>query len=252
MQEILLVMSAHRLLIPLFISIFLGTTCSTNAACRELVHAQVSHVVCSFETAKTDIRLFLKNSEGTHYGRAFFLKRSLKQQPLMLMNGGMYHTNLEPVGLYVERGKQMQKLSTKGGTGNFHLLPNGVFWIKGSTAGVTETREFAKRNIASDHATQSGPMLVINGALHPRFLKESNSLKIRNGVGISRDGKTIHFAISRDAINFWNFGKLFQEELKAYNALFLDGTVSAIEADGFSQSSWRPIGPIIGVFAKGG
>ncbi|MGI9354246.1 MAG: phosphodiester glycosidase family protein [Rhizobiaceae bacterium] len=162
----------------------------------------------------------------------------------------MYHADLSPVGLYIEAGKQTQKLSTKDGSGNFHLLPNGVFWMKDETIAVTETGSFARREITPDHATQSGPMLVIDGELHPRFLKDSNSLKTRNGVGVSKDGKMLHFAISRDQINFWNFGKLFQEKLKTQNALFLDGTVSAIEADGFSQSSWRAIGPIIGVFPK--
>jgi len=228
-----------------------GILTGANATCHEMVYARVEHIVCSFKTDKIDLRLFLKNADDKYYGRASFLRRSLDQQSLMLMNGGMYHADLTPVGLYVENGKQTQKLSTKDGSGNFHLVPNGVFWVKGKTIGVTETKAFARRKLKPDHATQSGPMLVIDGKLHPRFLKDSDSLKIRNGVGISKNGKMLHFAISRDAINFWNFGKLFQEELKTHNALFLDGTVSAIEADGFSQSSWRAIGPIIGVFQKG-
>ncbi len=245
-------MSNFRPVLPLLILVLLGIGSSANAACRNLNYAQVDHVICSFETGKVDMRLFLKNPEGGYYGRASFLRRSLEKTPLMLMNGGMYHSGLDPVGLYIENGKRVQTLSTKGGTGNFHLLPNGVFWIKDGRAGVTESKAFSKKAISPDHATQSGPMLVIDGKLHPRFLKDSDSFKIRNGVGVSKDGKTIHFAISRDTINFWNFGKLFQEELKAQNALFLDGTVSAIEAEGFSQSSWRAIGPIIGVFEKGG
>jgi len=227
-----------------------GGISEANAACREMVHTQVEHIVCSFKTSEIDLHLFLKNPDGKYYGRASFLKRSLDQEPLMLMNGGMYHNDLAPVGLYVEDSKRAQTLSTKRGYGNFHLLPNGVFWVKGKKVGVTETAAYAKRGLEPEYATQSGPMLVIDGKLHPRFLKNSDSLKIRNGVGVSKDGVTIHFAISRGVINFWNFGRLFQEELKAYNALFLDGTVSAIEAEGFSQSSWRAIGPIIGIFPK--
>ena len=147
--------------------------------------------------------------------------------------------------------KQQQKgISTKGGWGNFHLLPNGVFWIKGDRVGVTETKQYLARKIRPDYATQSGPMLVIDGKLHHRFLKDSDSRKIRNGVGISADGKTIHFAISKGSVTFWDFGKLFQERLKTPNALFLDGTVSAIRTDKFRRGGWRQLGPMIAVFKK--
>lgn len=226
--------------------------CPEESPCRTLNHAGVEHVVCSFQTDQINVRLFLNDDEGTPYGRLRRLRGKLDQTnaPLMLMNGGMYHDDLAPVGLYVENGTRQQRLSTKDGWGNFHLLPNGVFWVTGNRIGVTETRAFARQNIKPDFATQSGPMLVIEGQLHPRFIRGSDSLKIRNGVGVSKDGKTAHFAISRRPINFWDFGKLFQEKLNAHNALFLDGTVSSIEAEGFSQSSWKRIGPIIAVFER--
>ncbi|MEM1040775.1 MAG: phosphodiester glycosidase family protein [Pseudomonadota bacterium] len=169
----------------------------------------------------------------------------------MLMNGGMYHSDLGPVGLYIEKGKQIKSISTKGGWGNFHLLPNGVFWMKNGQVGVSETKAYlktrTKKERRPDFATQSGPMLVIGGKLHPRFLKNSDSLKIRNGVGVSADGKTIHFAISRQAVTFHAFGTLFKDALKTPNALYLDGTVSAIRAGSISQGGWRALGPMISV-----
>lgn len=203
---------------------------------------------------QVSLRLFHSDFVGKPYRRLSALSSSLKTKkikPLMLMNGGMYHSDLAPVGLYIEKRKQVQKLSTKGGWGNFHLLPNGVFWINGNQAHVSETKSFQRRGIVPDFATQSGPMLVINGKLHPRFLKASDSVKIRNGVGVSADGKTIYFAISHSTINFWDFGTLFQKELKTPNALFLDGTVSALSAPGVSRGGWRELGPMIGVFARG-
>ncbi len=175
---------------------------------------------------------------------------ALKSDPILLMNGGMYHDDLAPVGLYVEAKNRTQKISTKGGRGNFHLLPNGVFWSKDGKLGVTETKSFLKRKIIPDFATQSGPMLVINGKLHPRFLRNSDSAKIRNGVGVSADGRWVHFAISEGFVNFWTFGTLFRDVLEAPNALFLDGTISAIDAEGYRKGGWRDLGPIIGVFAK--
>lgn len=241
-------------IVELFAWIFCGLFgfCGSEQGCRVVEHMNADHTVCSYSVADIDIRFFLDDAEGRKFGSLRAVKRELSDQPLMLMNGGMYHEDLGPVGLYVENGKERQVLSTKGGWGNFHLLPNGVFWIKNGKAGVTQTKAFAARRQGGDvdYATQSGPMLVINGKLHPRFLKDSDSLKIRNGVGVSADGKMIHFAISHSAVRFWDFGELFRAKLKTPNALFLDGTVSAIRAGRFTQGGWKPLGPIIGVFKR--
>lgn len=219
-----------------------------DGACRVVEHANQQHIVCSYQVGDISAGVFLNDVNNKPFARMGALEKSLTSKPVLLMNGGMYHSDLAAVGLYVEKGIERQKLSTKGGWGNFHLLPNGVFWGKNGKLHVTETLEYKRNAPKPDFATQSGPMLVIEGKLHPRFLKDSDSLKIRNGVGISKDGKTIHFAISKGSVTFWNFGELFQKELKAHNALFLDGSVSAIRTKDFSQGGWRVLGPIIGVF----
>ncbi len=237
-------------LTAIFCSLFGGCH---DGDCRILTHANVKHTVCSYSVAEIETRLFLTNPSGEPFARLSRLESALEsesRQPLMLMNGGMYHADLLPVGLYVENSLEQKQISTKGGWGNFHLLPNGVFWGQDGKVGVSETKAFidAKRQV--DFATQSGPMLVIDGKLHPRFLKESDSLKIRNGVGVSKDGDTVHFVISHRPINFWNFGNLFLNELKTPNALFLDGTVSAIKTQSGSRGGWRDLGPMIGVFSR--
>ena len=219
-------------------------------SCREVSHAEADYIVCSFQVNEISARLYLNDSAGKAYARLSRLRSDLPQTPLMLMNGGMYHDDLGAVGLYVEEGSPQQPISTKDGWGNFHLLPNGVFWIDGDKLGVTETAAYIKRGIRPDFATQSGPMLVINGKLHHRFLEHSDSRKIRNGVGVSADGKTVHFAISKQAVTFWDFGKLFQQRLQTPNALFLDGTVSAIWTQKFRRGGWRELGPMIAVFPK--
>ena len=221
--------------------------------CRDMAFAGVQHTVCSFDVADVDVRLFLNDDTGEPYRRLSRLRSALPDAPLMLMNGGMYHDDLSPVGLYVESGRRSQTLSTKGGWGNFHLLPNGVFWGSDGKVFVTETKRFADlpTRDAAEFATQSGPMLVIDGKLHPRFIEGSDSLKIRNGVGISDGGKRVHFAISHAPLSFYDFGLLFRDELKSDNALFLDGTISAIDAPGIRRGGvWKPLGPMIGVFAK--
>ena len=236
-----------------FLCAFFGTC--DNQACRLVDHARVQHIVCTYAVNDVVVKTHLNDAKGVPYASLSRLENVLASdpksaKPIMVMNGGMYHRDLSAVGLYVEKSKQKKSISTKGGWGNFHLLPNGVFWVKDGKIGVTETTSFIRRKIAVDYATQSGPMLVINGKLHPRFLKDSDSRKIRNGVGISRDGKTLFFALSNRAVTFWDFGQLFQKKLKAHNALFLDGTVSAIRTEKFRQGGWRDLGPMIAVSKK--
>lgn len=79
-------------------------------------------------------------------------------------------------------------------------------------------------NINIKFATQSGPMLVVNGLIHTAFRDGSTNLHIRNGVGILPDNKVI-FAMSKKEINFYDFAKYFQS-LGCKNALYLDGFVS--------------------------
>src|SRR5262249_38936101 len=141
---------------------------------------------------------------------------------LFATNAGMFDPALKPVGLYIEGGKELVRANTRSGFGNFHMKPNGVFYLAGNAAGILETGAYLKERPAADLATQSGPMLVINGRLHPRFDAKSTSLKPRNGVGI-RDAHTVLFAISDGEVSFAAFARLFRNGLGCNNALFLDG-----------------------------
>jgi uncharacterized protein YigE (DUF2233 family) len=126
------------------------------------------------------------------------------------MNAGMFHEDLRPVGLYIEDGAEEMRLVTRDGPGNFGLLPNGVLCISDAGAGVIESLRFAEEAPDCRFATQSGPMLVIDGALHPRFRESSTSLNIRNGVGVSDDGQRLVLAISDEPVNFHHFARLFR------------------------------------------
>ena len=92
-----------------------------------------------------------------------------------------------------------------------------------------ETEAFARAALSPRAATQSGPMLVIDGNIHPRFLADGTSLQIRNGVGSLPDGR-IAFAISKDPVRFNDFATLFRDRLHSRNALFLDGSISSLYA----------------------
>lgn len=211
------------------------------------------YTICRIDLNRSQIKLFLNDNTGRAYGYVSNLRNALSEEGRNLVvatNGGMYHTDLAPVGLYIENYVALQKISTRGGYGNFHLLPNGVFYIGAKGAGVLETGQYRRAGLKPQFATQSGPMLVIDSKLHPRFLKRSTSFKIRNGVGVSADGKTVFLAISHNRVRFWDLAILFRDHFRTPNALFLDGSISTLYTPQKSRGGFFPVGPIIAVFRK--
>jgi prepilin-type processing-associated H-X9-DG protein len=206
-----------------------------------------SYTVCTIDLRRYAIRLFWKGADGEVLGSFDRLRSTPEGSRLAFaMNAGMYHEDRSPVGLYVENGRELKKANTANGPGNFHLKPNGVFFVSGRTAGVLETSRYLKQRPKADYATQSGPMLVINGRIHPKFSRNGTSRKIRNGVGV-RDKHTAVFAISDEPVTFAEFAHLFKDELGCANALFLDGSVSSLYAPKLGRADGLlPMGPIVG------
>ena len=191
---------------------------------------------------------------GTPYGYLSSLPRSVEGgtgRLLFATNAGMFDANLKPVGLYVEQGRELVHANVKSGRGNFHMKPNGIFYISAHGAAVVETQAFLKRRPRADLATQSGPMLVIDGRLHPRFDRRSTSLKARTGVGVRADGKVI-FAVSEEAVSFDAFARLFRDALNCPNALFLDGGSASRLYAPTHPSNIVPLGPMLAVFEANG
>ena len=222
-------------------------------ACAPRTYDGVNFTVCSFDPRHDDIRLFWKGSDGKPYGAFSTLVDALKSSGLRLvfaMNAGMYAPDYRPVGLYVENGRELVRVSTKAGPGNFHMRPNGIFYTAGDTAGVQDTQSFLTKRPAVDFATQSGPMLVINGRPHPLFGR-SHSRKFRSGVGL-RDEHTLAFVVSDTEVTFSDFARLFRDRLKCDNALFLDGgSVPSLYAPELGRNgNLLPLGPMIGVYER--
>lgn len=220
------------------------------ATCRDQDFDGASFTLCQV-TAAEDLRLFGNGPDGP-YGSFRAVDQALAGQGLALgfaMNAGMYHRDLAPVGLFIGDGAQAAPLVTRDGPGNFGLLPNGVFCWGAPGAGlrVIESRAFRDQAPSCRFATQSGPMLVIDGQLHPRLLPDSDSLYIRNGVGVSADGQTAVFAISNDAVNFHHFARLFRDHLGLPDALYFDGNISRLYAPDLGRHDGGfPMGPIVG------
>jgi uncharacterized protein YigE (DUF2233 family) len=150
------------------------------------------------------------------------------------MNAGIFSTEYAPLGLHIEDGHRLRPLNTDKGWGNFFLKPNGVFFIANKKAAIVNTTAYAKLKVKPTIATQSGPLLVSNGKLHPKFLPDSLSLYIRNGVGVTPDNQVV-FAMSLLPINLYEFATLFRDTLGCPNALYLDGSISQLYAPNLGQ-----------------
>ncbi|MEL1242871.1 phosphodiester glycosidase family protein [Flavobacterium sp. DGU11] len=181
----------------------------------------------SYTAEPESLSMFHKNKAGKNFGSIENLKQWLlgKNKKLSFaMNGGMYKPDHTPQGLYIENGRLLSPLDTLSGNGNFYLKPNGVFYITTKNrADICKTPDFKNGNTLK-YATQSGPMLISRGQMHPAFKRGSANLQIRNGVGILPDGN-VHFAMSKEPINFYDFAAYFKN-MGCKNALYLDGFVS--------------------------
>jgi uncharacterized protein YigE (DUF2233 family) len=165
------------------------------------------------------------------------------------MNAGMFDVDGRPIGLAIVDGRQVHAINRRKGGGNFHLMPNGVFLVRrdGRAEVVSSNAYTPSKDIA--FATQSGPMLVIEGKLHPAFDPDGQSRYIRNGVGIAPDGKP-RFVISEDQVSLGKFARFFRDRLKVRNALFFDGAVSALWDPANNRRDMTvPLGPIVVVFS---
>ena len=215
--------------------------------CENFIFEGHSMTACRVDAATEDLRLFHRDAAGRVLG-SFGAVAGVAGPLDFAMNAGMYHPDRRAVGLYVENGQEQAPIVTRDGPGNFGLLPNGVLCLTDDSARVIESRAFDRDRPACRDASQSGPMLVIDGALHPRFLPASTSAFVRNGVGTSADGRTAVFVIANDPVNFHTFARVFRDVFGTPNALYFDGKVSRLYAPALGRDDLGfQLGPIVGV-----
>jgi uncharacterized protein YigE (DUF2233 family) len=203
---------------------------------REVLHGGVRYRV--FVAEPGAISLHWKDEGGSQYqtlGKLHMALTAKGTQPAMLLNAGIYEPGYVPTGLHVQGGKEATPLNASDGVGNFFLKPNGVFWIGKAGAGVAETGEYAKMKKRPRLATQSGPLLLRNGKVHPKVTPRGLSRKLRHGVGVLPDGKVL-FLISvagERAVqpNLHGFASAFAA-LGCKDALYLDGSISKMWVKG--------------------
>lgn len=230
------------------------TVRSERGDCRDVVFEGVSLTHCIADPNRHNIAMTLASEGGEPYRNlaTYAGSRGATAAPIAFaMNGGMYDDAGKPIGYYVENGVRKQELSRSDGSGNFHLKPNGVFFgSNGSWQVMSTERFYAEVSDRPQFGTQSGPMLVIDGAVHPEITQDGPSKKFRNAVGVGQDGRA-HFVIANAPLSFGILARYYRDELKTPNALFLDGTVSALWSPPTDRlDTGYPIGPIIAVTTK--
>ncbi|MBS0409454.1 MAG: phosphodiester glycosidase family protein [Proteobacteria bacterium] len=167
------------------------------------------------------------------------------------LNAGMYRPDRAPVGLFVANGRTVTPLNPADGQGNFFLKPNGVFWTDAAGAPhVDETEAFAERAPQAAWATQSGPLIVRAGVLHPAIAENGASLTVRDAVGVA--GRGAYFVLSDAPVSFGRLARFMRDDLGCRDVLYLDGHVASLWAPALRRQDARAgLGTFVVVLTKG-
>jgi uncharacterized protein YigE (DUF2233 family) len=233
------------------------TPASHGISSHDMVFDNIHYRVVAVDIAKAELGLhWLDPATGKPFSSIHALQQwgaAHGRRLLFAANAGIYDAHGDPLGLYVEDGKPLKPLNTAHGdpaAGNFSLLPNGVFAIDANGhASVQTTVAYAATHAQPRLATQSGPMLVIDGKINPNFDSGSDSTKWRSGVCAPQPDEVV-FAVSTAPVNFHEFARLFRDKLGCRNALFLDGTLSQVFVGGdYYGAPAFMVKPYAGMFA---
>lgn len=216
--------------------------------CKPVTFQGKRFTECVAVPGKHRIGMRITGSNGVIYRGFASLSDDIDERELAFaINGGMYDTGSKPIGYYVENGERLYRLNTRDASGNFYLKPNGVFFGEADGGWRVMTSEDFAATVTErpNFGTQSGPMLLIGGELHPRISPEGTSLKLRNAVGVDAQGRA-HFVISDEPVAFGTIAQLLRDHAKVSDALFLDGTVSALwDPVTKRMDANYPLGPLI-------
>jgi uncharacterized protein YigE (DUF2233 family) len=219
---------------------------AAESACRKVMFEEVPLTDCTADPATHRIAMANLGPDKQPFGSLAALAASVDPATIAFaINGGMYGDDLKPIGYYVEAGERAKELNRAEGDGNFYMKPNGVFFGSGGSWRVLASDTFF--NTVGDRpefGTQSGPMLLVDGKLHPEIQDNGPSKAIRNAVGVDAGGKA-HFVISDAPVSFGQLARYFRDALKVKNALYLDGAVSSLWDPASGRMDKRRIGPII-------
>ena len=222
-----------------------------ESACRQVIFENTPLTDCIAIPERHRIATALAGPQGNFGSLAEFAKGRDPKTIAFAVNAGMFDEAGDPIGYFVQGGERTKELNTADGEGNFHMKPNGVFFGTGDKWEIRTSDDFLK-NVSDrpDFGSQSGPMLVIDGKLHPEIRDDGPSRTIRNAVGVDEKGRA-HFVISAAPISFGKLARFYRDALGVKNALYLDGSVSQLWNPATERiDGGAPIGPILVVERK--
>lgn len=243
--------------------VFTGLLCSALLRPAAALESRRSHVddidyrVVGLDLAHDTLEAHWRDPAGNAFASIDALKQWGEQHGRTLRfaaNAGIYDRQFQPLGLFIEDSQTLRPLNTFRGSarsGNFSMQPNGVFYVdRRGHAGVTTTDAWHAHAVDARLATQSGPMLVVDGEINAAFVEESESLKWRSGV-CAKTPQQVRFVVSLAPVTFHAFARVFRDELGCRDALYLDGTLSQIytDADGYSGAPAIMVKPYAGMLA---
>ncbi|MEL7188527.1 MAG: phosphodiester glycosidase family protein [Pseudomonadota bacterium] len=221
------------------------------SACTKTTFESVEFTHCVADPAKHRIKTVRGPGGGRAYGSLKAYATSADETKVAFaMNAGAYGDDLRAIGYYVENGERLRLLNREEGSANFFLKPNGVFYGTGAQWRMRTADSFL-RNVSDrpNFGTQSGPMLVIDGKLHPEIQADGPSRAVRNGVGLGANGSA-HFVISEGPVSFGKIARFFKDKIGTPNALLLDSNVSALWDPATGRLDNKRAGPILVVTKK--
>jgi uncharacterized protein YigE (DUF2233 family) len=214
---------------------------SVASDCRVVDSSGISYSVCRVNLAEEDLQIFYRDSAGAPFGTFNQVNKHLASKGMQLdfaMNGGMFLTSLEPVGLLVSEGKKVKGLTLANWPkfppvsvkqdGNFYIVPNGVFWVKDKKAFITDSLAYDSQSPTPDLAIQSGPLLLKKSEMPPILDRYNKPSTNRNGVCVANAADTVIFVVSKQQVGIRQFAQFMKNDLHCVNALYLDGCRSAL------------------------
>jgi uncharacterized protein YigE (DUF2233 family) len=218
----------------------------------------VRFAVVRADPARTRIRMYWRDSAGRSYGSQARLAAALRVQDETLLaanNAGIFG-DTSPKGLHVERGQVLAPLNLERGTGNFFGPPNAVFFV--TTAGraeIVESSAARARIPEMEEATQSGPALLLDGALTRMFSgatlanMRTGTLHVRNGVCV--DGRSVYLVKTDDPLTRAHLALFFRDRLRCSDGLYLDGsTPSSLHVPGRRRESKNNLMGLLAVLPR--
>ena len=248
----------HRANVLVGATVLAAFSCTVQAIESRIVRdGALDYRVVAISPAREQLELRWKDADGKPIASIQQLRdgsAASGRRLLFASNAGIYDTSLRPLGLHIEAGEALRNLNTvqgNEGSGNFSIQPNGVFWVDSQGhAGVDTTASWSARPREARIASQSGPMLLIDGEINPKFHIDSDSRKWRSGV-CAPTPERVEFVVSAAPVSFHEFARVFRDHLGCRDALYLDGTLSRIwtAGDGYSGAPAFLVKPYVGMFA---